>query len=210
MKKVFLFLYPVKEYFKSLMLTDGGYVSLNIPHPIPIMNECIKKRYRDKGYDVVFAMYPDKEIFGLEKQPQDKIIYTDVKFDDVSQLDEKRNIKKDFVPQYPDPVKLLSQLGTVDKLVVSGFHATDCVKRIALAGEKFFDDVSIDIDLTDFFFHLYRCDDYFKIDNYSPKRYKRYIVSKAKEYNETMALEKFNDMFGEPVYGFNFESELNK
>lgn len=39
-----------------------------------------KKRYRDNGYQIVYAIYPDKEIYGILPQSNDKIVYTDITF----------------------------------------------------------------------------------------------------------------------------------
>lgn len=49
MKKVFLYLYPIEEYTKFFMFSkDELYDEWNVKRPLPILNECIEKRYRDR------------------------------------------------------------------------------------------------------------------------------------------------------------------
>lgn len=75
MKKVFLYLYPIKEFTKKFIsCRDFDKYGKNYK-PLVILNECINKRYRENGYQVVFALYPDKEIFGLDKKGNDKVTY---------------------------------------------------------------------------------------------------------------------------------------
>ena len=45
---------------------DKLYDKWNIKRPLPLLNECIQKRYRDNNYKIVFALYPDKDIFGID------------------------------------------------------------------------------------------------------------------------------------------------
>ena len=53
-----------------------------------------KKRYRDTGFQVVFALYLDKSIYRITPKPQDKIIYTDITFDQNSVYDSDGNKKR--------------------------------------------------------------------------------------------------------------------
>lgn len=53
---------------------------MKIENPYKVLNECIQKRYREKGYQIVYAIYPDKNIYGINPLQTDKIIYTDVSF----------------------------------------------------------------------------------------------------------------------------------
>lgn len=83
MKKIFLCLYPVREfcYDYDRLLDEDEF-----DHCYKVLNECIEKRYRENGYQVVFAMYPEKNIFGVIPDATDKIITTDVSL--------KRQLKK--------------------------------------------------------------------------------------------------------------------
>ena len=53
---------------------DATYDLYNLKRPFPILNETIDKRYRDNGYEVVYAIYPDKKIFGVDVKNGDKVI----------------------------------------------------------------------------------------------------------------------------------------
>jgi len=179
MRKVFLFLYPVKEYFDE-------YLKNASPRSLQVLNECIEKRYRDKGYEVVFAIHPDRDIFGVEKKDEDDSIDTGISFEDFY-----------YKPgnSYPDPAYMLEQIGRCDKLVIGGFHHRDCVKRVAsyCYYEKNVD-VLVDLDLTELFFSVYWQKEYFKIDKYSPDRYKKFRKGmKDEKYDALMC----------PYYGFN-------
>ncbi len=204
MNKVFLYLYPIEEYTKMFLFdNDELYDKMNIKCPLPILNECIQKRYRDKGYQVVFALYPDKNIFGITPKSQDIIIYTDVTFDEASECYSDGNQKENFVPKYPNEQFLLNQLGHIDELVVGGYHFSDCVKKIGETALNMGIDTTVDIDLTDLFFSLYKNDEYFKIDEYNPQRYMNFwkkfeTLGEKKEFID----KQFQKMYGSPIYGF--------
>ncbi|MBQ9019100.1 MAG: hypothetical protein IJ097_02150 [Bacilli bacterium] len=208
MKKVFLYLYPIEEFTKMFLFHDDRlYDELGVKRPLPILNETINKRYREQGYEIVYALYPDKEIFGIEKQNGDKVIYTDIIFDEASVYDSKGNEKRDFAPKYPSEKYLIDQLGDVEHLVVGGYHFSDCVKRVAEFALQSGIDVLIDIDMTDLFFNLYKQERYFEIDNYNPERYREHMINRlGPDYTE-FEEEMFNRNYSSPVYGFNISSE---
>ncbi len=209
MKKVFLYLYPIKEYTQMFLFHDDKlYDKWNIKRPLPLLNECIQKRYRDNNYKIVFALYPDKDIFGIDIKPEDKIIYTDISFSEASAIDENGNIKENFEPKYPNELLLLNQLGEVDKLVIGGYHANDCVKRTGETALNMGIDTIIDLDMTDFFFSLYKQKEYFKIEEYDPKRYKNYAFHQAQKYGEDLIY--FNRTYSSSIYGFNEQSKKRR
>lgn len=186
-----------------MFLNDNQfYEEYHIEKPLPILNECIHKRYRNKGYQVVFALYPDKNIFGVIPLEHDKIIYTDITFEEASAYDSKGNKKKNFTPKYPSELLLVKQLGAIDKLVVGGYHATDCVKRVAEMAINLGINTLVDLDLTDFFFNLYKQKEYFKIAEYDPLHYKNHILKQHQEYGEEFAEKLFNNLYSSPVYGY--------
>lgn len=195
MQKVFLYLYPIKEYTK-MFENDNS---------LAVLNECIQKRYREKGYQVVFALYLDKNLYGIILQPNDRIIYTDIKFTESSGIEENGRKKESFIPKYPSEKYLLEQLDSVDYLVVGGYHAQDCVRRVCEYALDCGINSIIDLDMTDFFFHLYKNTDYFKIEEYSPIRYKEYMINKMNMYGDEFAERIFNRNYSSPAYGFTRE-----
>ena len=212
MNKVFLYLYPIEEYTKIFLLkNDKFYDEWNIKRPLPILNECIQKRYRDKGYQVVFALYPDKNIYGITPQQKDKIIYTDITFNDASAYYSDGNQKENFIPKYPNEQFLLNQLGHIDELVIGGYHFKDCVTKVGQAAMNIGINTTIDLDLTDLFFSLYRNNEYFQIDQYDPKRYKEYWQRKLEQQGEEKDFidKRFQEIYSNPIYGF-YSEETSK
>ena len=203
MSKIFLYLYPIKKYSKVFYLDDEYYDKNNIKRPFDILNEAIQKRYRDNGFQVVFALYPDKKTFGIVQKQEDKVIYTDVPFTKASgyNLDGSRKTYNEIT--YPNEQKLLNQLGKVDELVIGGYHANDCVKRVAEAAIENGINTIIDLDMTDLFFNLYRQEDYFDLYSYDPKRFKSYMLKQMGKYGDDMAERMFNRNYQSSVYGFN-------
>ncbi len=209
MKKVFLYLYPIEEFTKMFLFhNDFLYDEWGVERPLPILNNTINRRYREKGYQVVFALYPDRDLYGIQKKDEDRIIYTDISFDEASAYDAKGNEKKDFVPKYPNEMLLIEQLGYVDELVVGGYHVMDCVKRVAESALQSGIDTLVDIDLTDLFFNVYRHKDYFDMDSYSPEKFKMYMIHNFKDEDPEFAEGLFNRNYSSPVYGFT--TQLNK
>lgn len=202
MSKVFLYLYPIEEYTKMfLFINEDNYDKWNIKKPLPILNETIEKRYRSKGFKVVYALFPDKELYGIDKKEEDKIIYTDVLFNDVSFIDENHNVKKDFIPTYPNEEYLINQLGNVDELVIGGYHAQDCVKKVGTKALEMGINTLVDLDLTDLFFSLYKDEEYYDISCYSPMKYKDYVL-KGK-YVDSFTNHLFSETYESKIFGFN-------
>lgn len=205
MRKVFLYLYPIEEYITNLLSKD--YLS-DIKRPLPILNECIQKRYRDNGFDVIFVLFSDKEIYGVNKSVEDTIIHTDISFEEINSTDSEGKDKESFIPKYADVSSLIKQVGEVDYLVVSGFHAKDCVKKVATFAHECGISTLIDIDLTEHFFYLYKQKDYFCIDNYNPIRYKNFVNDLALKLNDDRVMIKFIEEHKSPIYGLFREENI--
>ena len=194
MNKIFLYLYPIKEFANVFFLGNEYYDANNFKRPFDVLNEAIEKRYRDKGYQVVYILYPDKEIFGITPKKDDKVIFTDITFKEATS---STDLTIEEEVKYPNEQLLINQLGEVDELVIGGYHAQDCVKRV---GEKALQNsinTLIDLDLTDLFFTLYRHEEY------DPERFRNFMIKKSSRYGEDFAIELFNRNYQSPVYGFN-------
>lgn len=210
MNKIFLYLYPIEEYTKMFLFSnDEIYDNFGIEKPLPILNDCIEKRYRSKGYQIVFVLYPNKKMFGIRPKEKDKIIYTDIAFEDNNAYDENGKEKINFTPKYLSVSTLLSKLGQIDELVLGGYHSTDCVKRVGEEAIILGIDTTVDLDLTDLFFSLYKVKDYFNIDSYNPERYKKYwqqqIIFEGE--NKDFVEKRFQTLYGSPVYKFYSEEK---
>lgn len=209
MSKVFLYLYPIEEFTKIFLFhNDQLYDEMGIARPLQILNDTINERYREKGYQIVYALYPDKVLYGVEKYPSDRIIYTDIPFSEASAIDENGVKKKNFIPKYPNEMFLIKQIGNVDELVVGGYHAMDCVKRVAEVALQSGINTLVDLDLTDLFFNLYKQRDYFNKETYNPDKFKSYMISQKGEENLAFMEGIFNRNYASPVYGFNTENHI--
>lgn len=152
MKKIFLYLYPIQEYNRSFEFSEEYLHEIGRENPYKVLNECIQKRYREKGYEIVYAIYPGKKIYGVNTLTTDKIIYTDVTFEQASGYNHDGSEKQDRNIKYPSEKYLIEQLGNFDEIVIGGFHFGDCVKRVAEYCYQSGFPTLIDLDLTDLFF----------------------------------------------------------
>jgi len=199
LRKVFLYLYPIKEYTGFFL---KGWQTFSKENPLPILNECIEKRYRQNGYEVIIAIYPDKEIFGIDIKPEDKVIETDVTFVEATGYYEDGKEKPNEEIKYPSEEDLFNKVDYVDEIVVGGYHYSDCVRRVAEYFHEQGINTLVDVELTDVFFGHYYRDDFNK-EMYSPAIFKQRIVQElSRRAGEEIALKTFNSAYNSPVYKF--------
>ncbi len=189
MKKV-LFLYPLREYMQ--ILHDNETIEL--------MKATIDKRYRQKGYEINYLVFPDKNIIELDAYEQDKIIETDITFEahttPIQQDKEGNSIYK-----YPDNMYIQAQLGELDELVVCGFHADDCVRKTADFFTNQSIDVLVDLELTDFF-RIYKQFPTFQKEKYNFANLLQNLKAQDQFYGFSKRLKerKIEDLFQESYY----------
>ena len=210
MRKIFLYLYPVHEYNHSFEFSEEYLQQMERENPYKVLNQCIQKRYREKGYQIVYTIYPDKNIYGINPLTTDKIIYTDVTFEQASGYNQNGSEKRDKDIKYPSEKYLIEQLGDFDEIVIGGFHFGDCVKKVAEYCYQSGFSTLVDLDLTDLFFNIYHKKDYFKIDEYNPQNYKNYVLLNSRFKNKEMAERLFERNYNSPVYGFENVEEKRK
>ena len=202
MKKVFLYLYPIKEYNCPFENSKEYLQQMGRENPYKVLNECIQKRYREKGYQIVYAIYPDKTVYGINLLPTDKVIYADITFEQASGYNKDDSKKQDRDFKYPSERYLIEQLGDFDEIIIGGFHFGDCVKRVAEYCYQIGFSTLVDLDLTDLFFNIYHKKDYFKVDEYNPHNYKNYMLSNSRFGNKEIAERLFEKNYNSPVYRF--------
>ena len=202
MNKVFLYLYPIEEYTKVFDLGNEYYDEIGVRRPLDVLNQAIQKRYRDNGYQIVYAIYPDKEIYGILPQSNDKIVYTDITFAKASGYNQDGSEKPLDDVVYPNEQYILEQLGNVNELVIGGYHFQDCCKRVGEVALSNGINTIIDLDMTDLFFNLYRQEEYFNIDSYDPARFKEYMMNKMSRYGDEFSERLFNRNYQSEAYGF--------
>ena len=87
---------------------------------------------------------------------------------------------------YPKNANIYRQVIPTDRLVVSGFHAWDCVEKFARYSYKKGVDVLVDEDLTEFFPSLF-LEDEFSHDSYPSSNIMKYM----KKYPENVDINEF-------------------
>lgn len=198
MRKVFLYLYPVKE-FSDVIYKATNYYDLGLPNPFDILNKCIQKRYRDQEYEIIFLKYPDKDIYGININNEDQIINTNISFIDATNNN-----------MYPSEDDIYYKVGLIDQIVIGGYHHSDCVRRVAEYYNKKGINTLIDLDLTDLFFSRYDSED-FEISEYNLESQKNQLIDIFKIIFEEEYEQKFNEIYGSSIYQFNtIKLEKNK
>src|SRR3989344_2988147 len=154
--KSFLFLYPQEEIFAyELRNKDESFVRKYQS----MLNECIDRRYRQKGFSITYALLDDCCVWeGIVVRETDAIIKVGM---DAHTHHTAINGKY----PYPDEEQIISQLGKIELLRVGGFHTYDCCSRVARRAYEKGMDVLVDEDLTQFFPLVFE-HSHFKIDDY--------------------------------------------
>ena len=147
--KVFLFLYPLKTYFEG----DCPQRFKEQGHSLKRLDKIINARYRQKNYQIYWAVFsetakknrPDLSDLSeyLSIPTSDKIITVGIPSSDL-----KQGI-------YPQPSYILEQLPnkeSISQLTIGGFHATDCVEKLASLACHQGWPVRVDDDTTELFF----------------------------------------------------------
>lgn len=126
---VYLFLYPIDEYFLDLILTRGR------PCPggesIKQLNREIDQRFRESGAQICWVFHssvhdlevPDRKRASehIVIQPEDQLLAAGVTFEMMNYL------------RFPAPSEfIVSQLPECDRLTIGGFHKHRCVKLLAI------------------------------------------------------------------------------
>lgn len=141
MKKL-LFLYPIEEYMQSLWK--------HRPEIYNLLNDTINERYRQKGYQIVFVTFKNKQVFGVNICDGDRVIESDITFEEHTTPVGKDENGKDIY-KYSSNECLKSSLGEFEELTVCGFHAQDCVMKVAEYFYNINNSTIIDEELTNFF-----------------------------------------------------------
>lgn len=158
MKKM-VFLYPLEKFFVHSYFYDH----------LPLqLNDTIDCRYRKKGYEICYVLFPDEQLSTyIKEQPNDKIIYTDI----TGEIHFTK--QSDGTHIYPDEQNIIDQIGSCEELVICGFHSHDCVKRIAASAIKNSINTIVDVELTELFSE-YSEKIYFNKEFYNPANIKLY------------------------------------
>lgn len=147
--KVFLFLYPIEQYFTS---TSNAHVLRRIRQrglSVSYLNDIIHERYRKEKYQVVWMLFgnltdiriPDRSSLShyIHTQDGDIFVSSGVAYEGTA-------------GHQPNPEFVLSQLPSkITHLVLGGFHQWDCVDKMGRFAYELRIPVIVDEDTTDHF-----------------------------------------------------------
>lgn len=152
MKKAFILLFPQKEY-----LTLGQSNT-------QLFNDCIKQRYKDKGYDFFLVKFKGSDLGFITEKPN-TVIEVNISF-------EESNIYSSKSWKYADFKNIAKQLKIKDysNVVIGGFHCFDCVQKLATETYKFNKNTLIDTDLTELFWNVAKYQKNWDIKHFRPEQ----------------------------------------
>ena len=162
--KQFIFLYPIKEYFK-FEIENGPHTRMKEElnkfqeNYSRLLNQAINLRYRQKGFAINYAVFGNREVSKIiQIVNEDRVIKTRLNFSPTQEELESES--------YRDSI--LDELGEVDILRVAGFHLWDCVDKLAKRAYERGIQTLVDEDLTELFKWQSNSRIYpqFKIDSY--------------------------------------------
>lgn len=184
MKKLFVLLFPQREYVK-------GYFS---DQDVLMFNECINKRYIASGYEFCVATFKNSDLGIVNLQP-DIVASADITFEESSPY-----TSKDW--KYANFMQLAKSLDVDDysSIVVGGFHCYDCVERLANEIYDINPNVIIDTDLTEMFRNSYLYEKDFDIKNFKPELKLRRVLEQDRVI-PISTLEKQKEKYQNPIWG---------
>ncbi len=110
------------------------------------MNRTIDERYRNNGYQVHWIMFAQHQFSPLIiRSSTDKVIEVELTFQHHTSKGADGNYP------YPNADNIVKTLGGKSDVVVTGYHAHDCVDKIAAAAYRAGHRTLIDEELTHFF-----------------------------------------------------------
>jgi len=182
-KDLFIYLYP------ELTCMEGCD-----PEGIALKerDECIKKRYLDKGFEFAVAKnryYRHRlghSLFG-GRNPDEFVIKEEPHR--ILPTEGWKNTNYMKLAQLVDPLRY-------NHIRVGGYHCHDCVKRFAIEAKKINKDVLVDVDLTEYFAKFLKLKPDFNFENYEPEIELGNIIS-------IIGMYKAKKFYSHPVFGMN-------
>lgn len=193
MNNIFLYLYPIEEFYDAEFLYEN--------ETFKILNETITNRYRNNNYKIFFILYKNSKISKKINSFDEEIIYTDFT------LEQTQNNEEVI---YQASEQILSKIICADNLVIGGFHAHDCVKKLGEAAVNNGINTLVDLDLTEIFCSIHKEYEYFDSYSYESKKFKKYFINKYTQGNKTLDEKIFDRTYKSVVYGFNKSNTKTK
>lgn len=171
--KTFLFLFPTAEFIDfSTKLHEREFVAGGCS--ASYLNDLIASRYRQNQFRIAWLLFsrpgkpwvPDRAAISefIHIETRDVVIPCGISF--------KEMRERKVYPVWRNILRCFNRQG---QLVLGGFHATDCVERLAKAAYERGYNVRVDEDLTEIFFA------YTALYGYPPPQGFSHTIEKIKE-----------------------------
>ena len=179
MKKIFVLLFPQQEYLEER----------NDPKSF---NNCIQKRYLEKGYEFYVVKYKDSDL-GFVSLTPNKIIEANITFKESTPYFTQNWQYANF----KDLAQKLNLSGD-DEVVVGGFHCNDCVEKFAKEIYSLNQNTMIDSDLTELFWGVSKYIEGWDINNYNPNLRLKNMIDR--DYIEISQVDCYIEKYSHPVW----------
>lgn len=190
MKKVFVLLFPQKEYL--------GTRKRNIS----LFNDCIKQRYIDNGYMFFVVKYKGSDL-GFATLTPNQIVDADITFDHSSS-----NTTKNWRYANFNLIAKQLKIENYKQVVVGGFHCFDCVEKLANEIYKLNSNVLIDTDLTEQFWNVAEYQVGWDIKKFKPEQKLERFLS-LEDYTPSSILKRVKTRYENPIWGISNETIEN-
>ena len=187
MKKVFILLFPQKEYLGTRQNNTF------------LFNECIKERYISKGYEFFVVKFKGSDL-GIISLTPNRIIEADISFEQSSPV-----TSKDW--RYANFKTIANQLNinNYEQVVLGGFHCFDCVEKFANEIVHLNNNILIDTDLTEQFWNVAQYQTDWDIREFKPEQKLERVLS-LDDYTPSGILKKIKKRYENTIWGISDET----
>lgn len=182
MKKVFILLFPQKEYLECENIDTS------------LFNECIEQRYIKKGYDFFVVKFKASNL-GLISLLTNKVVEADISFEQSNAISSKEWRYANF-----NLIANRLKINKYEKIVVGGFHCFDCVEKLANEIYKLNRNVLIDTDLTELFASVSKHQENWDIKTFKPEQKIERLFS-LDDNTPPSLLKRIKTRYENPIWG---------
>lgn len=187
MKKVFILLFPQKEYLGTRQNNTF------------LFNECIKERYISKGYEFFVVKFKGSDL-GIISLTPNQIIDADISFEQSSPVTSKNWRYANF-----NIIANQLNINNYEQVVLGGFHCFDCVEKLANEIFHLNNNILVDTDLTEQFWNVAQYQTDWDIREFKPEQKLERVLS-LDDYTPIEILKKIKKRYENPIWGMSDET----
>lgn len=187
MKKVFILLFPQKEYLGTRQNNTF------------LFNECIKERYISKGYEFFVVKFKGSDL-GIISLTPNQIIDADISFEQSSPVTSKNWRYANF-----NIIANQLNINNYEQVVLGGFHCFDCVEKLADEIFHLNNNILVDTDLTEQFWNVAQYQTDWDIREFKPEQKLERVLS-LDDYTPIEILKKIKKRYENPIWGMSDET----